>query len=697
MATPGIRLRKRIAVLFLGAIVFMAILIARVAWLQFVRGEHLRNLALDTRLRNVPVEARRGIIYDRVGRKLAISVNVDSVFAIPVEVKEPARVAAELSRILGMEYSETYERITKRAAFVWVKRKISEEQSQAIRQLSLPGIQLTQEAKRVYPNGNLASHVLGIAGIDSQGLEGLELVYDRELRGEPGKIVIEFDGRGREIAWAKHSYIPPRDGYSLVTTIDEVIQYIIEKHLEEALMKHQARAGTIIVMNPKTGEILALANRPDYDPNNYQAHPAANRRNFAVSDTYPPGSTFKPITAAAALEEGVATIHDRFYCSGHIEVPGKTIRCWKPQGHGSQSFAEIMENSCNVGFVNLGMRLGAEKFIDYVKAFGLAERTGIDLPGEASGLILPAEKVKPIDLAVMSFGQTLTVTPIELITAMSAIANDGVLMRPYLAKEITDTSGNVVQRFGPTPVRQVISRETAADLKAIMERVVSDGTGKRAYLAGYNLAGKTGTAEKVIDGRLAEGKYIASFCGFGPADDPQVAVLVILDEPVGAYYGGVIAAPVFGGVMEDILTYLGIQPEIDPAVLAGKDATPVAVPDVINRSLTEAEAALRSAGLKMRVEGNGPRVVDQMPPGGARVWRGSTTLIVLGSITDDPRAPVKIPRLIGLTRREAAEALGTLGLRMSGEGSGIAVSQDPAPEVWVQPGSIVTVQFRETR
>lgn len=690
---PGIGLRKRVTLALMVSTLIIVALVCRLAWLQFVRGAELRERALNLRMRDVPVEAKRGIIFDRRGRELAVSVNVDSVFAIPAQVKQPEDTAQKLATALGMDYQTVLGRVKQNEAFVWIKRKITPEQSKAIKGLALRGINLTQESQRFYPKGNLASQVIGIAGIDSQGLEGLELTYDADLRGTPGKFVMEYDGLGREIPDAIHEYVPPQDGNNITTTIDEVIQYIAERNLDEALMQTQAKAGTIIVEDPKTGEILAMANRPDYDPNNYGSYPAANRRNFAVADTYPPGSTFKPVTASAALEEGVASLNDHFFCPGFIKVGGRTIHCWKAQGHGSQTFAEAVENSCNVAFVQLALRLGNEKFYKYLNAFGIGQKTGIDLPGEAVGLMPSLSRSTQVDLACMGFGQTLTVTPIELITAISAIANDGQMMKPHLVKEIRRPDGSLVREIQPEVIKQAISKDTAHEVAQIMEKVVGEGTGSRAIVEGYDLAGKTGTAEKVINGKIADGKYIASFAGFGPVADPRVAILIILDEPQGQYFGGVIAAPVFSDVVRDVFTYLEIPPATDPNATSNQTEM-VGVPDVINLDGAAAKARIEAVGLNYRAEGSGPVVTQQTPPPGVQVARGSTVLVVLSNGPATSQEPVKVPNVIGLSLREAAQVLESCGLRLNPSGSGVAVTQDPAPDTETMAGTVVTVTFK---
>lgn len=702
MHVPSIGMRKRIILLFIFTILMTGVLVGRLVWIQFVKGEELRQKAINSRMRDVPVEARRGIIYDRKGRELAISVNADTVYAVPTEVTNPEQVARILASTLKLDYNRVLARLTKPSSFEYIKREIEEEESRAIKELGLPGIYLTQESRRFYPKGNLASHVLGIAGIDNQGLEGVEYIYDEELKGKPGSILVEYDARGKMLPQSAHQYLPPRDGNNLILTIDEVIQYVVERELDRAMLQTQAKRGIVMVMDPRTGEILALANRPDYDPNHYERYPDSARRNLAIADSFSPGSTFKPITAVSALEEGVVSASSGFYCPGAITVPGAVIGCIA--AHGSLSFYETIQYSCNVSLVQMGLRLGATKFYQYLKAFNLLDPTGIDLPGEATSIVPPLGEVKPVDLAVMSFGQTLTITPLQLLTAIATIANDGVLMWPHVAREIRSPDGKVVKEFRPVAIRQVVSRESAREMVKAMHKVITGGTGKRAWVEGYNLAGKTGTAQKVVGGVVSMGIHSGVFVGFGPIEDPRLAMVVFLDEPAGSYFGGVIAAPVFAAVMRDSLRYLGIPPRVDAEVPLSPVGYPttekreeVTVPNVINLPVEQARGTITQAGLGMEVDGTGPLVLDQLPPPGAKMEIGRTVIVFTEGGTYIPPAEgevmVTVPSVAGKTMREAGEILGSMGLRMNPSGTGVATSQEPSPGTKVNRGSVVKVRF----
>lgn len=693
---PGVGLRRRILVLFLGMVLAFCGLTGRLAYLQLVRGNQLQAEARENRLWDVAVQPRRGAIVDRSGRELAISVHADSVYAVPGEVTDPESTARQLAEILGMSYVDVYQRLTKAASFSWIQRKVPDEAAQQIRALDLPGIYFTQESRRLYPKGELAAHVLGIAGIDNQGLEGIELVYDEVLAGVQGWIRVEYDARGREIPFAVQHYVEPQDGHTLELTIDETIQYIAERELDRAMLAHQAEAGYVLVMDPRTGELLAMAVRPTFDPNRFAQYPLEIRRNRAVSDTLPPGSAFKPLTAAAAIEEGLVSPDTAFYDPGYFRVPGHTIHNWNRQGLGATTFAEGFEQSANTIFARVAVDLGAETFYRYLDAFGLTGRTGVDLPGEAAGIFPPRSQARTVDIAVMGFGQTLAVTPLQMITAISAIANDGVLMKPHIARAVRNADGEVIRTFDPQPVRQVVSAETARTVRALMERVVTNGTGTRAQVEGYRVGGKTGTSQKVVEGRLVPGRYISSFIGIVPVDDPRLVIYVVIDEPKGIYYGSWVAAPVFARVARDVLHYLQVPATEQNEVADGPPPPhPALVPNVVNLSVDEAVQILRYAGFVPRVQGEGPQVTAQFPGAGVRVVAGTTVVVAAGGEIQgvDRQAVVTVPDLAGLDRRGAAERLAEVGLRLDPHGDGTAVAQDPEPGRRVPAGTFVRVEF----
>lgn len=700
-STSRLLVRKRIATLFLLFTLGFFILGGRMFWVQFVRGAELSEKAAQNRTRDVPVESKRGIIYDRNGHDLAISVSADSVYAIPAEVlasKKEQEIAQKLAAVLGMDESRVYDRITRQSSFEWIKRQIEPELSQQIRELDLPGIGLTEESRRYYPKGSLAAHVLGISGVDNTGLEGIDYYYNDLVGGQKGRIVIEHDAANRPIPEATHHYVPPVDGANLILTIDETIQYIAERELDKVFKERQAKAATVIVMDPHTGEILAMANRPTFDPNNYGDYPDSNRRNWAISNAYEPGSTMKITTAAMALQEGIVNENTPFICSGSIKVGKETIGCTNRRAHGQQTFAQIVENSCNVSFVQVGLTLGMEKYYHYLQAFGFGQPTGIDLPGEAAGILVPQGRAKQIDLATMSMGQANAVTPLQLCNAVAAVANGGKLMKPYLVKKVVGQSGNVLQENQPTIVRQVISEETAYRLSMILEGEVINGTGKNAYIEGYRVGGKTGTAQKIAPGGgYLPNEYIASFIGYAPVHKPRLLCIVAVDAPQGyPYYGGWVAAPVFKNIMQDALRYLE-EPlyKDDSAEQTLPAEEMVVVPDVVNLPLEEAAALVRSRGLQVKVNGSGNVVWQQTPKANTRLKPGQQVIIDLSQVDKTSHGgPVTVPDLQGKSMREVAKILADLGLHLMPEGYGLAYQQSPEPGKVITGGSTVTVKFQ---
>ena len=696
-------MKKRIAKVFLLFFAAFFFLSLRLIWIQFVKGDELQLQALDNRMREVPVEPKRGTIYDRNMRELAISVSSDYIYAIPPQVNRSGmaeEIAGELSKILDIPYESIYNRITKKGSwFEYIVRKVDFDKAAAVRELDLPGINVAEESQRFYPNDHLAAHVLGFAGIDNQGLEGIEVVYDEELKGKRGAIVIEFDAAGREIPHAMHNYKPPVDGHNLVLTIDETIQFIAERELD-LLMNSPTnpKSATIVVMDPQSGEILALASRPTYDPNFFNKYPQENWRNIAVSNSYEPGSTFKVITTAAVLEEGLVGQNETFTCTGSVKVGSETIKCWRSHNpHGTQTFSVGVQNSCNPVFIKLGLRLEDKQkgiFYSYIRDFGFGSATGLDLPGEARGIMIQEKNLKPVNIATISIGQGIAVTPIQLASAMSAIANDGVLLKPHLVREIIDKDGSLVKKVEPEAVKQIISKKTAQETLHILEEVVSEGTGRNAYIEGYRVGGKTGTAQKAGVGGYMQGRYVASFLGVAPVDDPRLVALVIVDEPQGyPYYGGTVAAPIFKRVVEDSLHYLGVAPQYNPDEKKQRDLQPVSVPDLTGLSIDKAEHALRSLGLIVDFRGSGTVVKDQNPTPLAKVKPGTKVIIHLeeGETADT----IKVPDLSGYRIYQAASLLEAMGLKIIPEGSGWAVDQNPKPNSVLEPGMEVKVIFKE--
>ncbi len=726
--------KKRIMLLLALVVMIFFALLVRVAWLQIVRGEWLSSAAREQQTSDNIISPERGLIYDRNMKVLANNLSVETISITPKNVRDnskqtPEQIAAKLAELLELDKESVLNKINKKSNFEYIKKKVEKDQADAVRayieEYRLDGIRFAEDTKRYYPYGNFASQVIGFAGSDNTGLEGIEMVYDEQLRGVPGRIVSANKTAGLEIPDNYESYYEAQNGRSVVLTIDETIQHFTEKHLENARIENQLEEGAAaIVMNVKTGEILAMATKPDYDLNEpFAVTPAVEekypdikkelealdgseynarltevtqflRRNKAVVDSYEPGSTFKIAVASMALEENVVGLNDHFFCSGAIKVADRTISCANRNGHGAQTFVQGVQNSCNPVFIEVGARVGRTTFMKYVKGFGFREKTGIELPGETDGIFHAAENFKEIDLATSSFGQSFNVTPLQMVTMVSAVANGGKLMKPHLVKQLVDENGNVIEEYKPQVVRQVISEETSQTMCKILESVVSEGGGRNAYLAGYRIAGKTGTSEKQPRGN---GKYVASFVGFAPADDPEIVCLVILDQPpVGAtYYGGLIAAPVVKNILEESLQYLGVEPEYTQEEMEMIDIT---VPDVTGKTRKEAETILKAEGVNITFRGQGDIVLDQVPKAYSKLARNSK--VVAYTEGEESKKTVTIPDVVGCYGSEANKGIVNAGLNvrvkgLSGSG-GIAVctEQQPPAGTVVEPGTIVTLDFR---
>jgi len=640
MRVSNVTVRRRL--LFGMAIlgVLFICLIVRLAYVQLVIGPDISARAEESWRRVVPFAAKRGTIIDRNGIRLAYNVSTPTVWAIPAQVKEAEKTAEQLSMVLGMPQEDIYKIITKKSLIEVIKpagRKITPEKAREVQSLGLPGIFVGEDNDRYYPFDNLASHVLGFTGIDNQGLAGIELKYDRYLSGIRGGVTYLADAAGRLMPNSTETYIPPKDGLTLQLTIDKHIQAIMEREFDQAMLQHQPQHIIGIAMDPNTGEILAMASRPDYEPANYQQYPAeVYNRNLPIWMTYEPGSTFKIITLAAALEEGKIDLHhDAFYDPGWVEVGGVHLHCWKRGGHGSQTFMEVVQNSCNPGFVLLGQMLGKEKLFDYIKQFGFGEKTGIDLLGEENGILFDLDRVGPVELATTAFGQGVSVTPIQQVAAVAAAVNGGYLYKPYVAKAWIDPeTGKVLEQKEPTLVRRVISEETSKLVREALESVVALGTGRNAFIDGYRVGGKTGTAQKVKNGVYAADEHIVSFIAMAPADDPKIVVYVAVDDPQGIQFGGLVAAPIVRNIMEDALVYMGVEPRQEQMEKAYKypDIPMVEVPNLIGLTTADIYEMLRS-DLQIVTSGKGRVVVNQAPKAGTRVEQGSTIRIYLA---DEP-------------------------------------------------------------
>lgn len=557
-------IRVRIYVVLGCFMLFFLVILARAFQLQVLKGKYLRTLAEKEYTGTVHLAADRGVIYDRDKEILAINSYAYSIFANPTEIRNPHQVARKLSAILKVNKRNLLNNLKKGRSFVWVKRQVTPGEAKRVMRLNIEGIHFLRENRRYYPQVYLACHLLGFAGVDAQGLEGLELRYDKYLKGDINYSKTMQDALGRKI-YSYADFAPREQSHDLILTIDKHIQHITEMSLKKAVQKTQAKDAIAIVMNPKTGEILAMANYPPFNPNTFLKYPPSLWRNRAITDTFEPGSIFKVFVLAGALEEGVVRSRDIFFCeNGMYPIENTTAIIHDVHKRGWLTVEDIIKFSSNIGIAKISETLDSLRLYNYIKAFGFGERTGIDLPGEVRGLVNLPSKWSKVDKYAICFGQGIATTAVQLLSALSAIANDGVLMRPFVVKNIVDKDGRIVKRFAPRVVRRVVSSKTARVVTSILEKVVEkNGTGKMAYIEGYHVAGKTGTAQKAEPGGkgYSKDKYIASFMGFVPAENPQLAALVVINEPKGVKYGGIVAAPVFKEIAQKALICLNIPPK----------------------------------------------------------------------------------------------------------------------------------------
>ena len=638
MKSSGVTIRRRIMLSLILITVGFAALMGRLGFVQLYKGNELSKEAEDSWRREIPFSAKRGEILDRNGVRLAYNISSPSILAIPVQIKDKEATAAALASVLGTTKETMLKYVSKKGSFIVniqpAGRKITLEKAQQVRDLNLKGIVVAEDNKRYYPFSELAGQVLGIVGLDG-GLTGVEKVYDDKLQGQRGNVSFLSDAAGRQMPNSSEKYTEPQDGLNLQLTLDKHLQTIVEREQDQAMAQLSPRSITTIVMNPKNGEILAMSSKPGYDPGNYREYaPELYNRNLPIWSTYEPGSTFKIITLAAAVQEKKVNLkYDHFYDPGYVDVSGAKLRCWKKGGHGSETFMQVVENSCNPGFVALGQRLGKDKLFEYIKNFGFGQKTGIDLNGEATGILFKLSRVGPVELATTAFGQGVSVTPIQQVAAVSAAINGGYLYQPHVGKRlIQPETGTVLQDIEPGPVRQVISEESSKIVREALESVVAKGTGGKAFIDGYRVGGKTGTAQKVINGRYSPNEHIVSFIGFAPADDPQLVVYTAVDNPQGIQFGGLIAAPIVRNIMEDALQYMGVPKRKDQIAHQYKpDEVPlVTVPDMKGMTLEDIYQDMNT-NFNLAKSGTGKVVIAQAPKPGERVEKGSTIRIYMGS------------------------------------------------------------------
>ena len=730
-ANRTVQVRTFILMIVLGIVLFV-VLACKLFQLQIVQHDKLQKMAVEQQTRSTEVTASRGTIYDRNGNILAISATAETVFLSPKELNDELKkkdtkwtkdfLAENLAKILDINAESILKKMKRTdSQYEILKLRAEEDVANKVRKFinknKIRGVYLVTDAKRYYPYSTLACHVVGFVGNDNTGLYGLEARYDDELEGQTGLVVTAKDGIGGDMLYEYERYYDAHNGNDLVLTLDSTVQYYLEKGIEEMADKFRAANGaTGVVLDAKTGAVLGMASYPNYDLNNFDRIEDRKLRNAvesgktslsqmqmrqwrnkALNDTYEPGSTFKVLTLSAALEEGVIDEKTTFDCGGAITVQGATIHCSSTSGHGHQTLKQSVGNSCNPAFITYGLRLGNEKFYEYMKNFGLMEGTGVDLDGEATGIFMSPDKFTQLDLACYAFGQNFNVTPIALIAAQAACVNGGYLHAPYVVEQVQDEDGNVLYRHDDAPIRQVISEETSAKVRECLEYVVAEGTGKNGQVAGYRIGGKTGTADK---GKT--GDVVVSFLCFAPADDPQVIMLITMDTPsrtTGTYpSGGNMVAPTSSKIMSEILPYLGIEPTYSAEELLGADTT---VPNVVGLSVKNAMERIEEKGFTYKKVGNGKKITDQTPAGSAIIPGNSTIVLYAGAKKPDTLCAV--PQLLGKTPAEANAAVTNAGLLIrfsgttdSGSASVKVLSQSEKKGKKVPAGTVITVQLGDT-
>ncbi len=733
---PAQRLRQRTAILILLILVLgFGAAVLRLTYLTTIQSSELQESAVDLQLADTTVSAKRGTIYDANGNVLAESASVWQVVMSPVNFKNDKQrqaAAKGLSEIFDLEYNDVLDDTKQQSHYVVVKRRIESDEREKVLELidtlkkdySCSGvIQLLDDYKRYYPKNSLASSVIGFTGSDDQGLEGIEYEYDSYLSGTPGRIITAQNARGTDMPFRYEQNVESEDGNNVYLTIDETIQSICEKYMQKGVEDNNVlNKGVCIAMDVNTGAILAMVTTDGYDLNNPYELSAKDKkkikstakskqaeaesaalsnmwRNKAVADTYMPGSVFKMCIASAALEENLVNDKTSFTCTGSIEVEGETIHCSNISGHGTQNFVEAISNSCNPAFIQIGQMLGAGKFRQYYQGFGFSDKTGIDLPGEAEDSFWKEGKMGGVDLAVASFGQNFTITPIQMITACAAVSNGGYVVQPHVVSKITDSKGNVIKTVDKKVKRQVISDDTSKKMNEYLEYNTERQGAAAGYISGYKVAGKTGTTEKrgvtKVESSFSE-DYISSFCGYAPADDPQIAMLVFFDTPDGdAYYGSQVSSPVFINIMSEVLPYLDVKTSYTDEELGYVDAS---AGDYTGVSVDEAKTAVEADGFTATVKGNGSTVISQIPTVSSGLQKGGS--IVLYTDSDSQSETVSVPSLIGLSPDEVNDVASAYGLNVSFSGattsSGTSSSQNVEAGTSVSPGTVITVSFADS-
>lgn len=688
---------NRIGMIMALAFFIGILIVAKLLYVQVFNNEKFSNASLNNRLQEIALTPDRGMIYDVKGDTLAISVKKDSVFVSPNIVRglqDKDKVIDTMSAILGVSKRDVEKAVNKENSdFEWIARFVDKTKGDRLKAENFAGVGFVTETKREYPRGRLASQVVGFTGIDSQGLNGVELQFDNLLSGNVGKLTAERDGKGNIIPQSIRESIPATPGENVYLTIDSTVQYIVERELNKAMKEWKPLQVTCIVQEVDTGAILAMASLPDYDPNKFEESDENSWRNLAISKVYEPGSVFKTVSTSMYLDDGAATPESQYFCPGAIDIDGQELRCWSyPKGQGAQTLKQGFANSCNIVQAKSVARLGKDRFYDYLHGFGFTRKTGIELPGESAPVVVPKDKAVPLDLAAMSIGQANAYTPIQMISAISAVANGGNLMKPQIVSKETTRKNKVIRETKPELVRRVISEHSAAQMRDMMEFVVTDGIGKAAAVPGYRVGGKTGTAEIVRDGKYEKGEYNLSFGGFAPVNDPKVACIVIVNSPETNASSGTVVGPIFSAIIEDIMRYYEV-----PKSLPGKnieepqEQNMVAVPELsLPMNAEEARLQFQAAGLNVTFATEGDTLRSYLPAAGTKIAVGDT---VTAYASYQGSESVTVPDFTGKTIKEVDRVLSGLGLLKNLDGSGLAWYQTPAAGTAVPEGSKVVVRF----
>ena len=715
-------IQKRLTLVVWTIVVVFFILILRLSYIMIVKRDEYSSRAEEQWTSEVSIDARRGRILDRNGVELAVSANVYRVDFDLNSVRQylknnsltNADIAGKIADAVGMEENKVMEKLETKlasganAGSATLIRRIEKESADKVNNLNIDGVIVSPDTKRYYPKGEFLAHVLGSTNVDGQGLTGVELQYNEYLSGVPGVRISEIERNEENLSYTISNFTEPIDGKDVTLTTDSKIQAIAEKVAEKGLVDNQAKRVSIMVMNPNNGEILAMVNKPDFDPNNafdgfedFSGETDGEKlqkmwRNSLVNDTFEPGSIFKVVTMVTALEEGIASESDTFECGGSLQVGSHTIKCWKTSGHGSQILPQILQNSCNVGFMKLGEKIGKETLNEYIKKLGFGKTTGIDLPGEASGIVKKTESITESDLATISFGQTNTVTAIQYMQAFNALANGGSLIQPHILKEVShyDNTGTKIvdETFEPVISKNVLSAKSTATLRDYLERTVNEGGSNKSYIEGYHIGGKTGTAQKVnsVTGGYESGKYISSMAAMAPIDSPEITAFISIDEPSnGAYYAGVVTAPLMKILLTDIFNYMDSEFSEDYNAVA-RD---ILIPEIRGKSIEEAKKILKDVNLEYNIEGSGESVTNPQPYPGYTVKEGTKITIYTGDAVDNNK--VSMPDLTGFSVTSAEDVLDNLGIKYILEGDGFVIDQSiPAGEV-ITTGSNVRLTLSD--